>query len=84
MWSLPPRYVYALHPIHVDSTFNVQKGHVLRVVFSCRRCQRKRSWSSSRVFANHYLVNQKYVMIVFSHVLLDVLVFTVSLKAGTH
>ena len=43
----------------------LQKGHALRVVFTCRRCRRKRSWSSSRVFANHYLVNQK--LVVYGH-----------------
>ena len=37
---------------------------MLRVVFTCCRCQRKRTWSSSRVFASHYLVNQKYVSFI--------------------
>jgi hypothetical protein len=47
------------NPWTVDSA--VQKGHVIRLAFSCRRChQVKRTWSSSRVFAGHYLVNQKY------------------------
>ena len=32
----------------------ILKGHVLQVVFTCRRCQCKRNWSSSRVFVNHY------------------------------
>ncbi|XP_064401110.1 uncharacterized protein LOC135347149 [Halichondria panicea] len=40
----------------------VQKGHVVRALFCCRRCKvQKRKWSSSRVFGGHYLVNQKVV-----------------------
>ncbi|XP_064383612.1 uncharacterized protein LOC135332186 isoform X1 [Halichondria panicea] len=40
----------------------IQKGHVIRVLYSCRHCRhQKRSWSSSRVFGGHFLVNQKMV-----------------------
>ena len=39
-----------------------QKGHVLRTVFTCRRCHRQRTWSSSRILSGHYLVNQKLVV----------------------
>ena len=39
-----------------------KEGHVLRMLFSCRRShQQKRTWSSSRIFGGHYLLNQKYV-----------------------
>ena len=48
-----------------EKNIYLQKGHALRVVFTCRRCRRKWSWSSSRVFANHYLVNQK--LVVYGH-----------------
>ena len=42
-----------------------QKVHVLRVLFKCRHCPRqKATWSSSRVYGGHYLVNQKYVVTV--------------------
>ena len=34
------------------------------MVFTCRQCQCKRTWSSSGVFASHYLVNQKYVSLI--------------------
>ena len=38
----------------------IQKGHVVRVLFVCRRChQQKRMWASSRIFSGHYLINQK-------------------------
>lgn len=40
----------------------VQKGHAIRALFCCRRCkQQRRTWSSSRVLAGHYVVNQKMV-----------------------
>ena len=42
-----------------------QKGHVLRTVFTCRRCHQQRTWSSSRVLSGHYLVNQKYVACLY-------------------
>ena len=39
-----------------------QKGHSIRALFCCRRCKQQRhTWSSSRVLAGHYVVNQKYV-----------------------
>ena len=42
----------------------MQKGHVVRLQFRCRRCQQyKKTWSSSRIFSAHYLVNQKYAFI---------------------
>ena len=44
----------------------MQKGHVIRLQFRCRRChQFKRTWSSSRVFAGHYVINQKYIDTLF-------------------
>lgn len=47
-------------PWTVDSI--IQKGHVVRVLFVCRRChQQKRTWASSRIFSGHYLINQKVV-----------------------
>ena len=42
-----------------------QKGHAIRALFCCRRCkQQRRTWSSSRVLAGHYMVNQKYVIVL--------------------
>ena len=66
-WSQPHRWtiwtwVYVHVEVHTHNMHtHTQKGHVLRVVFSCRRCNRKRSWASSRVFAGNYLANQKLV-----------------------
>ena len=35
----------------------------MRLLFKCQRCRlEKRTWSSSRVFGGHYLLNQKLVL----------------------
>ncbi|XP_019856532.1 PREDICTED: uncharacterized protein LOC109585045 [Amphimedon queenslandica] len=40
----------------------VKRGHVARLLFVCWCCQQqKRTWSSSRVFGGHYLLNQKMI-----------------------
>ena len=46
------------------------KGHVVRILFTCQCCRvEKRTWSSSRVFWAHYLLNQELVSwIVFKRV----------------
>lgn len=50
----PHSKIYTI-PCHAQ-----QKGHVIRLQFSCQRCHReKRTWSSSRVFGARYLLNQK-------------------------
>ena len=49
-------FKYPFECIHV-----LQKGHVLRAGFRCRRCQKAtQTWASSRFFGGQYLVNQKY------------------------
>ena len=62
--SNPLPILYACTCMASNDCIIIQKGHVLRVVFTCRCCQRKRNWSSSGVLANHFLVNQKYVQTV--------------------
>jgi hypothetical protein len=47
--------------MHLLVVCQFQKGHVLRTVFACRHCRQK-TWSSSRIHAGHYLVNQKFVV----------------------
>ena len=48
--------------------FILQKGHVLRLLFTCQRFKlEKRTWSSSRVFGARYLLNQKSVLYIYSY-----------------
>ena len=50
----------------VNKCNTTQKGHAIQALFCCRHCkQQKRTWSSSRVLAGHYVVNQKYVEVYY-------------------
>ena len=41
----------------------------MRLLFKCQHCRlEKRTWSSSRVFRGHYLLNQKLVLFVCVYV----------------
>ena len=52
--------------VYILCTSLLQKGHVLRAEFRCRRCGKvTQTWASSRFFGGHYLVNQKSVIFRF-------------------
>ena len=58
----------------------------MRLLFKCQRCRlEKRTWSSSRVFGGHYLVNQKLVLFlcVCECVCVSVCVFGVRVRDYT-
>ena len=60
-------YAYAAGSVvYILCTSLLQKGHVLRAEFRCRRCEKvTQTWASSRFFGGHYLVNQKSVIFRF-------------------
>ena len=59
-WIILLRIFY----VHANQT-QCQKLHTVRVLFFCRHCKKqRRTWSSSRVLAGHYLVNEMYVVVV--------------------
>ena len=57
------QFFYCMFP------FILQKGHVLRLLFTCQRCRlEKRTWSSSLVFGARYLLNQKSVLYIYIYI----------------